>query len=222
MQYLAPGLTLITAHGIIWIIAAFWPTGVDLCPTQIMALAQVFAILIKWKIHLFRSPTYGLLVGAISGQVPKAWIQGDNLNRGCILAPSVYSSLIRFMHGLLPGHSNLGMRKITTACTIAALLISRFSRQNARGQALSELKVLTKIVLTTPSCVVHMDLRGFTSPVKRAAELSAWRSWKLHKHAYWVCRPRSSIRRRQFNVHPRLQNEESTEKRKYVKNLEVW
>ena len=44
---------------------------------------------------------------------------GDNLNGGCILALSVYLSLS-------PGHSNLGTRKITTACTIAALLISRF------------------------------------------------------------------------------------------------
>ena len=67
--------SLIIAHGIIWIIAAFWPTGVYLCPTQIMTPPQVFAILVKWKIHLFRCPTYGLMVGAISGQVPQAWLQ---------------------------------------------------------------------------------------------------------------------------------------------------
>ena len=44
--------------------------GVYSSPTQIMSPLQVISVLVRWKIHLFRSPTYGLLVGAISVQGP--------------------------------------------------------------------------------------------------------------------------------------------------------
>ena len=145
MQYLAPGLTLIIAHGIIWIIAAFWLTGVHLCPTQIMAPPQVFAILVKWKIHLFRSPTYGLLVGA---KCPRPGFNngpGDNLNSGWILAPSVYSSLIWFI-----------------ASRQATPILEHGRRLPKRAQS------VTKIVKRHHlSCVVHKDLRGVTSTVKK-------------------------------------------------------
>ena len=45
--------------------------GVYSSLTQIMAPLQVIPILVNWKIHLFRSPAYGLLVNAISGQGPQ-------------------------------------------------------------------------------------------------------------------------------------------------------
>ena len=73
--------------------------------------------------------------------------QGITRMVAAVLAPSVYLSPIRIMPPPPPpGHYNLGMlKKITTACTIAALF-HYFSRQNALRQAsLSELKVLTKV-----------------------------------------------------------------------------
>ena len=50
---------------------------------------------------------------------------GDNSNSGCISAPRrlLESDL---NNGPTPGYSDLGMLKITTACTIAALLILLF------------------------------------------------------------------------------------------------
>ena len=82
------------------------------------------------KIHLFKSLTYGLLVGAILAKDPRPNFNngpGNNSNSGRIFVASVYSSPIRIM-APPPGHSNLRtLMKITTACTIAALLISRFS-----------------------------------------------------------------------------------------------
>ena len=63
-----------------------------------MAPLQDIPILGRRKILLFRSPTYGLLVGAISGQGPQAWLQEwsrDNLDSGRIFAPNVYSNPTR-------------------------------------------------------------------------------------------------------------------------------
>ena len=78
---------------------------------------QVIPILGQMEDTLFRSPTYGLLVSAMSGQLPRLHFNngpGDNSNSGRILAPSVYPSPIRIM-ATPPGHSNLGTLKITTA-----------------------------------------------------------------------------------------------------------
>ena len=70
---------------------------------------------------------------------------GDNSNSGSILATGVYSSPIRIM-GLSPSHSYLGTLKITTAYTIAALLISLFFPPKCYEASFCELKVSTKIV----------------------------------------------------------------------------
>ena len=130
MQYLASGLTLIIAHGIIWITAAFWPTSVYFCLTQIMAPPLVFANLVKWKIHLFRCPTYGLLVGAIVVKCPRPHFNnGPGITRivAAFWPPAfIYSSLTRLMASRQAIPILERGLKIATACTIAALLISRF------------------------------------------------------------------------------------------------
>ena len=119
---------------------------------------------------LFRSPTYGLLVGAINGQGPRPDFNngpGDNSNSGRV---SAFES--NWNNGSSPGHINLGtLKKITTACTIAALLISLFSRQNAMRRALSELKVFNKNCLTTPHllCCTQRLTRFHPSSQKRLA-----------------------------------------------------
>ena len=70
---------------------------------------------------------------------------GVNSNSGLIFPQRLFES--NSNNGPSPDHSNLGtLKTITTACTVAVLLISLFSRQNAKRRALSELKVLTKIV----------------------------------------------------------------------------
>ena len=79
--------------------------GIYSSPTQIMAPLQVIPILVKWKIHLFRSPTYGLLVVAILAKDPRSdFSNGKWITR--ILAafcplppppPSVYSSPLSIM-----------------------------------------------------------------------------------------------------------------------------
>ena len=42
------------------------PTGVYLSPIRIMAPPQAISILCQMELHLFMSPTYGFLEGAIS------------------------------------------------------------------------------------------------------------------------------------------------------------
>ena len=119
VPYLAKGqgLTSIMVQGITRTVAAFRGPGVSLSPTRI--------------IHLFRSPTYGLLVGAISGQRPPdpTSIMTQVITRilAAFLPPPAFFESNSYI-GPSPGHSNLGtLKKITTACTIAALLMSLFS-----------------------------------------------------------------------------------------------
>ena len=152
MQYLAPGLTLIIAHGIIWIIVAFWLIGVYLCPTQIIVFPKSLQ---SWSNERYSCSglTYGLLVVQYLAKCPRPDFNnglGDNLNRGCILAPSVYSILIRFMSSrqaipILERGKRLPQLALSPPCWFR-----EFSRQNTLRRALRKLKVLTKIVLTTP------------------------------------------------------------------------
>ena len=44
------------------------PPEHSLSPTRIMAPPQAISILCQMELHLFMSPTYGFLAGAISGQ----------------------------------------------------------------------------------------------------------------------------------------------------------
>ena len=69
---------------------------------------------------------------------------GNNSNSGRIVA---HKRLFQFNSNNGPSRrdSILGMLKITTACTIAALLISLFSHQNTLRRALRELKLLKKL-----------------------------------------------------------------------------
>ena len=103
-------------------------SGVYSSLTQIMAPLQVIPISVRGKIHPFRSPTYGLIVGAISGQGPRPDFNngpGDNPKSGRISAPQ--RLLESDSNNAPPGHSDLGMlKKITTACTIAVPLNSLF------------------------------------------------------------------------------------------------
>ena len=106
------------------------PPRVSLSPTQVMAPLQVIPILVKWKIRLFRSPTYGLLVGAIFGQGPPGLT--SIMAQGITRIMAAFCPLQRLFesnsnNGPAPGHSNLTtLKKITTACTITALLISLY------------------------------------------------------------------------------------------------
>ena len=76
---------------------------------------------------------------------------GDNSNSGRILPQRLFESNSK--NGPSRGHFNLGtLKKITTASTIAALLISLFSRQNAMRRA-QNVKRKHHI-----SYVVHIDL----------------------------------------------------------------
>ena len=61
-----------------------------------MAPPQVIPILVKCEIYLFRSPTYGLLVGAILAESPRPDFNngpGDNLDNGRILAPGFIQAM---------------------------------------------------------------------------------------------------------------------------------
>ena len=67
----APGLASKMVQGITRIVATFLtPPGAYSSPCRIIAPPQANPILVRWKILLFRCPTSGLLVGAISGQGP--------------------------------------------------------------------------------------------------------------------------------------------------------
>ena len=87
--------------------------GVYSSLTQIMAPLQVISILVKWKIHMSRSPHYELRVGAYLAKGPRPDfknIPGSNSNNDHNLAPGVHLSPIRIMPPPPPpGHSNLGM-----------------------------------------------------------------------------------------------------------------
>ena len=109
---------------------------------------QAISILGQIEVLLLRCPTYGLLVGASSGQGPRPDFNngpGDNSNSGRILPQRLFESNAN--NGPSRGHSNLGkLKKITTAYTIAALFILLFFPKNDMWRALSKLNVLTKIV----------------------------------------------------------------------------
>ena len=94
----APCLTSIMVQGITRTVAAFLPSpSVYSIQTRIMALSHTNLILVRKKILLFRSPLYGLLVGAILAKGPRPDFNngaGDNSNCSRILAPSIYSSPI--------------------------------------------------------------------------------------------------------------------------------
>ena len=114
-----------------------------------MAPLQVIPILVRWKIHMFWRPSYGLLYLAKGPGPDFNNDPGDNSNSCRIFPLGLLESDLN--NGPSPGHSDLGMlRKIITACTIAALLISLFSRQNVLRRALIELEVFKKNCLTTP------------------------------------------------------------------------
>ena len=57
------------------IVTPFGPPSVYSSPTRIMAFPQAILILCQMELHLFMSPTYGFLPGAISGQGLQAWLQ---------------------------------------------------------------------------------------------------------------------------------------------------
>ena len=63
----AAGLTSIMAQEVTRIVAPFWPPGVYLSPTQIMALPQATPILCQMQsIYLFKSPIYDFLVATMT------------------------------------------------------------------------------------------------------------------------------------------------------------
>ena len=64
----AAGLTSIMASEVTQIVVPFPPPRIYLSPTRIMAPPQAITILHQMELHLFMSPTYGFLAGAISGQ----------------------------------------------------------------------------------------------------------------------------------------------------------
>ena len=74
--------------------------GVYLSPTRIMAPPYAISILCQMGLHLFRSPTYGFLMGAILAKGCRPdfnnGLRGD-LNSGAILAPGVYLGLTLIM-----------------------------------------------------------------------------------------------------------------------------
>ena len=77
-----------------------------------MAPLQAIPILGQMEVLLFRCPTYGLLVSAMSGQGPQARSDfnngpGDNSSCGHILGPRhLFESDLN--NGPSPGHSDLG------------------------------------------------------------------------------------------------------------------
>ena len=77
------------------------PPGVYSSLTRIMAPPQAISILCQIELHLFMSPTYGFLTGAISGQGLQACtsIMASKVTRIVtpFCAPGVYSSLTRIM-----------------------------------------------------------------------------------------------------------------------------
>ena len=92
--------------GVTGIVPIFWPSIYSNW-TRIMALPRPFQSWVRWKIHLFRSPTCGFLVGAISAQELQAWFQpGDDSSSGPLLAPQ---RLFEFdsNNDSSPSHSNL-------------------------------------------------------------------------------------------------------------------
>ena len=63
----AAGLTSIMAQQVTRIVAPFWPPGVYLSPTRIMAPPQATPILCQIKsIYLFKSPIYDFLVATMT------------------------------------------------------------------------------------------------------------------------------------------------------------
>ena len=63
----AAGLTSIMAHDVTRIVASFWPPGVYLSPTRIMAPPQATPIFCKMKsIYLFKSPIYDFMVATMT------------------------------------------------------------------------------------------------------------------------------------------------------------
>ena len=62
-----PSLASVMAREMTPIVVALWLPGIYSSPTRIMA-PQAIPILCQMELHLFRSPTYGFLMGAISGQ----------------------------------------------------------------------------------------------------------------------------------------------------------
>ena len=104
----ATGLTSIMASKVTGIVTPFWPPGVYSSLTRIMALPQAISILCQMELHLFMSPTYGFLAGAILAKGCKPYfnngLRGDS-NSGPILAPRrLFESDSN--NGPSPGHSN--------------------------------------------------------------------------------------------------------------------
>ena len=96
----AAGLTSIMASEVTRIVVPFCPPAVYSSLTRITATPWAISILCQMELHLFMSPTYGFLAGAIlaKGSRPdfNNGLRGDS-NSGPILAPGVYSSLTRIM-----------------------------------------------------------------------------------------------------------------------------
>ena len=88
----APGLILTIVHVIIWIVAAFWPTGVYSSPTQIMAPLQVIPVLSNGRYTFSGLP---LMISSWVQYLAKGpgpdFNKGpeDNSNSGHILAPAI-------------------------------------------------------------------------------------------------------------------------------------
>ena len=64
----AAGLTSTMVSEVTRIVAPFWPSDVYSSLTRIMAPPQAISIFCQMELHLFMSPTYGFMAGAISGQ----------------------------------------------------------------------------------------------------------------------------------------------------------
>ena len=158
---------------ITWIVVKFLPPSpppppsVYSSPTEMMAPLQVIPILVKQRIHLFRSPTYCLLVGAISGPglIP---IMAQGIIR--IVAAFCPQRLFESNsnNGHYPGHSNLGTLKITTACPIAALFDSLFFPPKCYEASFNLAQSVDKNCLTTPHllCCTHRLTRFHLSSQK--------------------------------------------------------
>ena len=85
------------------------PLDHSLSPTRIKAPPQAISILCQMELHLFMSPTYGFLAGAILAKGCRPdfnnGLKGDS-NSGLILALGVYSSLVS-NNSPSPGRLNL-------------------------------------------------------------------------------------------------------------------